>query len=267
VSAESRGRYATLAIDAPAPHVVRVTLSRPEALNTFHTRMGEDLLACFTHLLDIHPDTRVVIVTGAGRAFCAGADLKERHTLDDEQWERQHRTFERAMAAVAATPVPVIAAVNGPATGGGCELALACDWIVASTDAAFGQPEVHRGLMPGLGGTQRLPRRVGMARAAELLMTGRLVDGEEAARIGLANAVTAPDALQRYTLELAAAVTRAAPLAVRAIKRAVDAGAHLPMPEALAVEIAEYDEVVKSDDRREGVAAFNEKRPPRFRGR
>ncbi|MFN8060305.1 MAG: enoyl-CoA hydratase-related protein [Vicinamibacterales bacterium] len=260
--------YETLLVTEPRPNVVLVTLNRPEALNTLNTKMGEELVAVFEGLFPTYPDARAVVLTGAGdRAFCAGADLKERQSLDDWEWEQQHKTFERAGAALARVPVPVIAAVNGVALGGGCEIAMTCDFIVAATRARFGQPEALRGIMPGLGGTQRLVRRVGIDRAKELLYTGRLVDAREAMRIGLVNDVIDWTALMDRVWEMTSSIVAAAPLAIAAIKRAVDDGAGLPLEQALRIELHEYERVARTEDRREGINAFNEKRAPRFLGR
>lgn len=187
--------------------------------------------------------------------------------MTETAWWAQHVIFEAAAAAIAGCPAPVVAAVNGVALGGGCELALACDFIIAADTARFGQPEVTRGLMPGLGGTQRLPRRIGPARARELLFTGRLVGAEEALRWGLVNRVVPAGDLAATTVDVAEMIASNAPLAVRAVKRAVDEGTDRPLDEALAIELRHYGTLVDTDDRREGVRAFAEKRRPRFAGR
>jgi enoyl-CoA hydratase/carnithine racemase len=251
-------------------YVVRVALNRPEALNALNTRMAEALRDVFTRLSDDagRGTLRAVVLTGTGsRAFCSGADLKERQGMTDEGWRRQHEVFESAVAAVASCPVPVIAAVNGVALGGGHEIALACDFIIASDAARFGQPEVGRGIMPGLGGTQRLPRRIGEARAKELLFTGRTIDAREAIAWGVVNEVVPPASLMTRALEVARSIAANAPAAVRHVKAAVEEGAGLPLDRALARELDHYRTVVQTEDRREGVAAFNEKRPPRFQDR
>lgn len=262
-------RWETLQVDAPAPHVVRVTLNRPDSLNALNTRMGEELRAWFRGWDPLaEPDVRAVILTGAGgRAFCAGADLKERRGMSEPDWRRQHLIYEEAFEAVWRRPTPVVAAVNGVALGGGCELALASDLIVAAEHARFGMPEVLRGILPGGGGTQRLPRRIGPARAKELLYTGRLIEAAQAHAWGLTNEVVPAGELEARALALAQEIAGAAPIAVRGVKRAVDRGFDLPLAEALAYEIEAYNTAVPSEDRHEGVNAFNEKRTPVFRNR
>ena len=261
--------YETVLIDAPDPALIRVTLNRPDAMNALNTRMAEELRDLFRGFATrAAGELRAVVLTGAGdRAFCAGADLKERHGMTDEAWRRQHVVFEEAGAALACCPAPVIAAINGVALGGGCEIAMTCDFIIAADSARFGQPESLRGIVPGLGGTQRLPRRIGTARALELLFTGRLIGAEEALRWGLVNRVVAPDDLGSTVLDVARRIGESGPLAVRAIKRAVLDGADRPLGEALATELRLYNQVIESNDRHEGIRAFNEKRPPRFTGR
>jgi len=258
----------TLLLDEPDTGIARVALDRPGAMHAINTRMAEELRDTFAAFgTRAAADLRAVILTGTGdRAFCAGADLKERDGMTDEAWRAQHLVFEAAAAAIANCPAPLLAAVNGAALGGGCELALACDFIVAADTARFGQPEVMRGIMPGLGATQRLPRRIGSARALELLVTGRWIGADEAVRWGLVNRVVAPGDLQATALDIARRIADNGPLAVRAIRRAVIAGADLALDDALAVELAHYHRVADTEDRREGVRAFNEKRPPRFTG-
>ncbi|MDH4247070.1 MAG: enoyl-CoA hydratase-related protein [Deltaproteobacteria bacterium] len=258
--------FDTLSIESPAPHLRIVTLNRPEAMNALSTRMGEELRAFFREPADLlAEDVRAVILTGAGdKAFCAGADLKERRGMSDETWRRQHVIFEEASEALWRFPIPLLAAVNGVALGGGCEFALACDFILASETARFGQPEVKLGIMPGAGGTQRLPRRVGIARAKELLFTGRLLNALEARDWGLVNHVLPPGGLMDKALELAGMIAANGPIAVRQAKKAVDRGYDLPLAEALDFEIQAYNIAVPSADRQEGINAFNEKRAPRF---
>jgi enoyl-CoA hydratase/carnithine racemase len=256
--------YETLKIDRPDPHVMVVTLNRPEAMNAFNTRMGEEMRALFRDYDHFQtPDLRAVIVTGAGeRAFCTGGDLKERRGMSDETWRRQHIVFEEKNEAVWRFPVPIIAAVNGYALGGGTELALACDFIYASEKASFGLPEVTRGIMPGNGGTQRLPRRIGIGRAKELLYTGRIIDAQQALEWGLVNRLCAPDKLLEEALATAKQIAKSGPIGVRQVKKAVDRGAYLPLEAGLILEIEAYQSPVFSEDRHEGINAFNEKRPP-----
>jgi enoyl-CoA hydratase/carnithine racemase len=256
--------YETLKIDRPDPHVLVVTLNRPEAMNAFNTRMGEEMRVLFRDYDHFQtPDLRCVIITGAGdRAFCTGGDLKERRGMTDEAWRRQHIVFEEKNEAVWRFPVPIIAAVNGFALGGGCEVALACDFIYASEKASFGLPEVTRGIMPGNGGTQRLPRRIGIGRAKELLYTGRIIDAKQALEWGLVNRLCAPDKLMEEALATAKQIAKSGPIGVRQVKKAVDRGAYLPLESGLMLEIEAYQSPVFSEDRHEGINAFNEKRPP-----
>jgi enoyl-CoA hydratase/carnithine racemase len=259
--------YETLLAVAVAPDVLLVTLNRPQAANAFNTAMATEIAQLFGSLAADDAPWRCAVLTGSGaRAFCAGADLKERSGMTDAAWRAQHRMIERMVRAIVACPVPVIAAVNGAAFGGGCELALACDFIYAAPDASFALPEVTRGIMPGAGGTQTLPRAIGSRRALELLLTGRPLTAHEALGCGLVNAVPGGRLLEA-ALATAAIIARNAPLSVREIRRAVAEGAALPLSEALAVELEGYNRLVPTEDRREGVLAFNERRTPQFRGR
>src|ERR1700710_1828310 len=185
-----RERYETVALGRPAEGVLQVTLNRPAFANAMNTRMGLDLLEIFTELF-AKPDTcRAVVVTGAGeRAFCAGGDLKERQGMSDDQWQAQHLIFERMIRAILECPMPVIAAVNGAAYAGGCEIALGCDFIYALSSARFALTEVTIGIMPGAGGTQTLPRAVGLRRAKEILLTGRPFSAEDGQQLGMVNRV------------------------------------------------------------------------------
>ena len=255
----------TITVEDAGPGVKLVTLSRPAAANALSTAMGHDLLALWTALA-ADPAMRVVVLTGAGRFFCAGADLKERDGMTDAAWADQHKLFEDMIRAQLACPFPLIAAVNGAAMGGGCEMALACDFAWASETARMGLPEAGLGIIPGLGGTQILTRAVGERRAAEMLMSGVPVDTAEALSIGLVNRVCAPDALVAEVLERARLIASKAPLSVRALKAVVRTGAVLPLAEAMALELSEYNRLFTTEDRREGVAAFNQKRPAAFRG-
>ena len=210
---------------------------------------------------------RVVIVTGAGpRAFCAGADLKERAGMDEAAVAGFHRTIRAAFDGFEALPQPVIAAINGAAMGGGLELALACDLRVAAEGAELALPEVGLGIIPGAGGTQRLPRLIGAARAKELILTARRVPAAEALAMGLVSQVVPAAALDGAALALAERLVRNAPISLRQAKRAVDGGLSLPLPEALDLENELYQACVPTADRREALLAFAAKRPPVFRG-
>jgi enoyl-CoA hydratase/carnithine racemase len=260
--------YKTLNVAASADgFVVTVELNRPEALNAMNTAMGEDLLRCFEAL---HRDraVRAVVFTGAGtKAFCVGGDLKEREGMTDETWRAQHVIFETAAARVLHCPVPVIAAVEGFAMGGGCELAVLSDFVVCGETAVFAVPEVTRGIFPGVGGTQLLPRILGTPMAKELIFTGRRVDAREAKAIGLVNHVVPAGQARGKALEIAAAIADNGPIAVRQAKKAINWGAETDLETGMALAIEAYNNTVTTEDRLEGVRAFNEKRKPRFQGK
>ena len=257
------GGHETIQLSEPTAGVVLVTLDRPQAANAFNTRMAEEIIVALGAL----GAARCVVLTGAGdRAFCAGADLKERHGMSDQAWAAQHSLFEAMGQAILAVPVPVIAAVNGAAFGGGCELALLCDFIYASGGARFALTEVTLGIMPGLGATQTLARAAGARRAKEAILTGAPFTAAQALAWGVVNRLCEPGRLPDEALETAARIAANAPLAVRAIKRAIGLGADRPLAEALALELEQYQALVPTQDRIEGVRAFNEKRKPVFRG-
>lgn len=260
--------YPTLRQEQRGAHVLLVTLNRPEAANAMNTQMGLDLLDLFDGINAAPARWRCIVLTGAGeRAFCAGGDLKERNGMTDAQWQDQHLIFERAVRAYLACPVPVIAAVNGAAFGGGTELALCADFIYAAETARFALTEVTLGIMPGAGGTQNLPRAVGMRRAKELLLTGRPFSAAEAAGWGMVNRVCAPGELLGAALETADRIAANAPISTRQIKHAVNVGMQMDLASALMFEIEAYNRMVPTEDRLEGVRAFNEKRRPDFKGR
>ena len=251
-------------VDVPVDAVARLTLNRPRALNALDTALA---LALSDALQDVasRADVRVVLLTGNGdRAFCAGADLKQRGGMNDEEWAAQHAVFERLHAALRAFDKPVIAAVNGAAVGGGLELAMSCDFIVAADTARFGQPEALRGIMPGCGGTQLLPRLVPRGVATELLLTGRLIDADEALRIGLVAHVLPAAELMPSTLAIAGAIAANSPNGVKQIRRALRYGQDRPLDAALEAELECYRKTVAHPDRVEGVRAFVEGRPPVF---
>jgi enoyl-CoA hydratase/carnithine racemase len=255
-------------VDRPGDaHVVTVTLNRPELMNAMNTAMGEDLLACFD-ALNADRELRAVIVTGAGdRAFCAGGDLKERNEMTDATWRAQHVIFEHAAFAVLRCPVPVIAAVEGFALAGGCELALLSDFIVAGETAVFGLPETTLGIFPGIGGTQLLPRVLGAPLAKELIFTGRRMMVDEAKAAGLVNHVVPAGQARARADEIAARIAANGPVAVRQAKRAIMGGLDRDLESAINLAIEAYNVTVETDDRLEGVRAFNEKRKPQFKGR
>ena len=264
---ELRDSYETLLVERLQADVLLVTMNRPDVLNAMNTQMGHDMLSLFDALSATPDLCRAVVLTGAGsRAFCAGGDLKQRRGMTDAAWQAQHHVFERKVRAMIDCPVPLIAAVNGAAYGGGCEMALCCDFIYAASTARFALPEVTLGIMPGAGGTQNLPRAVGERRAKELLLSGRPWSAEDAARWGMVNRVCEPEALVGAAVESATAIAGNAPISVRQAKRSMHYGMGMPLADGLLFEIEAYNRMVPTADRREGVLAFNEKRRPVFRG-
>jgi len=248
-------------------HVVTVTLNRPEQMNAMNTAMGEDLLACF-EALSRDREVRAVVFTGAGdRAFCAGGDLKERNEMTDEAWRAQHVIFEQASMRVLRCPVPVIAAVEGYALAGGCELAMLSDFIIAGESAVFGVPETTLGIFPGIGGTQLLPRILGAPLAKELIFTGRRMKVDEAKAAGLVNHVVARGQARTRALEIASTIAANGPVAVRQAKKAIAYGSETDLETGIILAIEAYNATVVTQDRLEGVRAFNEKRKPRFQGK
>jgi enoyl-CoA hydratase/carnithine racemase len=224
-------------------------------------------LAAAVEPLGVDPGVRAVVLTGAGeRAFCVGADLKQRAGFDDQGWFVQREAFRRGFAAVRRCPLPTVAAVSGFALGGGTELAISCDLVVAADDATFGLPEVRLGLVPAGGGTQLLARRVGRSAARDLVLTGRRVAAAEALALGLADRVVARGEVLAAATALAAELAGNAPTAVRMAKWALEVGADLPLEAAMEVEDQAWRRAVESDDRREGIAAWVEKRDPRWPG-
>jgi enoyl-CoA hydratase len=246
--------------------VALLTLNRPEVLNALD-RATLEAIASHAAALGCDPGLRAVVLTGSGRAFAAGADIAAMRKMGPAEAEAFSRLGHAAMLSLEALAVPTIAAVNGFALGGGCELALACDWIYASSKARFGQPEVNLGLLPGFGGTSRLVRRVGIAWAKELVLGGEPVDADTALRIGLANRVFEPDALQDAALAAAAKIATKGPLAVAHAKQVMQEGQDADVRTAHALEQKAFGLVFATQDRGEGMDAFLEKRDARFLGR
>ena len=257
----------TLKVEAPQEHTVLVTLNRPEAANAMNTQMGLDLLEVFDGFCAAPSKQRCIVITGAGpKAFCAGGDLKQRNGMTDEQWQDQHLIFERAVRAMIDCPVPVIAAVNGAAYAGGLEIALCADFIYAAEHARFALTEVTLGIMPGAGGTQSLPRAVGARRAKEIMLTGQPFSAREALEWGMANRICAADDLLPESLETAAVIARNAPISTRQLKQSVNMGLNMDLRSGMMFEIEAYNRMVPTEDRREGIRAFNEKRKPIYKG-
>lgn len=259
--------YETLIVSLVGEHVLQVTLNRPEAGNALNTQMGREMLQLWNALTEDAGSVRCVVLTGAGsKIFCAGGDLKERNGMTKRQWQLQHELFERMYWTLTDLPVPVVAAVNGHAYGGGMEMALACDFVYVSDAARFALPEVTLGIMPGAGGTQNLPRAVGERRAKELLMTGKPLSATQAVEWGVANSAHAADQVLSAALGTAITIAANAPLSVRQIKKSVRYGGQMELRTAYRFEVEAYNHLVDTDDRMEGVRAFNEKRKPVFTG-
>ncbi|HVP63025.1 MAG TPA: enoyl-CoA hydratase-related protein [Myxococcaceae bacterium] len=244
-----------------------VTVDRPKALNALDTRTLQELEKAAGELSQ-RADILGVMVTGAGeKAFVAGADIAEMNGMDPDRARHFGALGQRVMDVIAALPMPVVAAVNGFALGGGCELALACDFIYASENARFGLPEVSLGILPGFGGTQRLARLVGRARAKELIFTGDMIDAAKAKEIGLVMDVVPLPKLLGHARAVLERVAKKGPLAIRRAKEAIDRGADLELADGLHIEREVFSDLFDTADRREGMKAFLEKRPPVFTGR
>lgn len=261
-------KYETLDLEKHAQHVAVITLRRPEVFNAMNTLMGQEGVNLFESLALEPQDLRCLVLTGAGdKAFCSGGDLKERKGMTNLAWTRQHVVFERFMRALLDCPIPLICAVNGVAYGGGCEIAGCCDFIYAASHARFALPEAKLGIMPGGGGTQTLSRAMGERRAKELLLTGRPFTAQQAMQWGLVNGVVEGPLLMQHSLETAAAIAANAPISTRQVKQSISRGLRMSLPDAMAFEIEAYNRLVPTQDRLEGVLAFNEKRAPAFKGR
>lgn len=262
-----RTDYETFDVERVDDHVLVVTLNRPEAANAKNTAMGLEQKELFEGLYVDTEDVRVVVLTGNGKAFCAGGDLKERKGMSDADWARQHAIFEQGVLALRMCPVPVIAAVNGPAFAGGCEMVLTSDFAYASTNARFALTEVTLGIMPGAMGTQNLPHAVGERRAKEIIMTGTPFSAEEAYEWGLVNRLCEPDSLMDEVLETARKIAANAPQSVMRAKRSISVATQVDRFNGFQFELEAYNRLVPTEDRREGILAFNEKRKPVYKGR
>ncbi|GAB3971407.1 enoyl-CoA hydratase-related protein [Plantactinospora veratri] len=242
-----------------------IRLDRPP-MNALNTQVQEELRAA-AGTVSADPDVRAVIVYGGEKVFAAGADIKEMADMSYVDMAERAADLSSALGALARIPKPVVAAITGYALGGGCELALACDWRVVAEDAKLGQPEIKLGIIPGAGGTQRLARLVGPARAKDLIMSGRMVDAAEALRIGLADRVAPADRVYAEAVALVRPYLTGPAQALRAAKQAVDGGLEMDLGSGLAWESQLFAALFATDDRREGMAAFVEKRRPNFTGR
>jgi enoyl-CoA hydratase/carnithine racemase len=259
--------FATFTFSLSADRVGVITLNRPEVRNAMNTAMMGELRDCFAGFYIDQNAAACLVLTGAGTAFCAGADLKERNGMDEAAWRRQHAIAEQMIRAVMECPIPIIAAVNGAAFAGGMELALACDFVYAAASARFALTEVSLGIMPGAAGTQNLPRAVGVRRAKEIVLTATPFSAAEAQQWGMVNRVCADAELLPEALAVAKRIAANAPISVRQAKKSLDKATELDRASGYAFEIEAYNRTLATADRQEGIAAYNEKRKPRYRGR
>ena len=244
-----------------------ITFNRPEVLNA----LSDKLLKELSHALDKIAENegiRVLILTGAGeKSFVAGADIKEIAAFDALDAKSFAQTGQSTINKFEKLPIPVIAAVNGFALGGGCEIALACDFIYASENAMFGLPEINLGLIPGMGGTQRLPRLIGKNMAKEMIFTGKMISAAEAEKIGIVNRVCPQKSLMEETIKVAGTIASKGKVSVRAAKQAIDIGANVDLHSGCNIEIDAFALCMASEDAKEGTIAFIEKRKAAFKGR
>ena len=257
--------YETLIVEAPSPGVILIRLNRPEALNALNSQLLTELSAALD-AAEADDDVRCVVLTGSERAFAAGADIKE---MSDKSYAQMFASnfFAAAGQRVERFRKPIIAAVSGYALGGGCELAMLCDFIIASATAKFGQPEINLGVMPGIGGTQRLPRAVGKAKAMDMMLTARMMDAVEAESAGLVSRVVPTDKLLEEALGAAAKIAAQSPLAVMMNKELVNAAFETTLATGVGMERRLFHSLFAFEDQKEGMAAFIDKRKPEFKGR
>jgi enoyl-CoA hydratase len=251
-------------VDKSGDGIVQIRLNRPERLNALGVDMVDALERAITNA--VAERCRVLLVRGTGRAFCAGADLKERRSMDEAARVKHNRAINAAVDALGAAPMPTVAVLNGLALGGGCEIAIACDLRIASEEAQIGLTEARIGAIPGAGGTQRLPRLIGAARALQMILTGEPVDAKRAAEIGLVNAVVPSGALDEHARRLAGLLASRSPSGAQTAKRLVYRGLEVPLDQGLAYEREALKQILASADYAEGLAAFSEKRQPHFGG-
>lgn len=264
----SAKHYETILLEADhaCPALRTVTLNRPKALNAMNTQMFVDLRDVFRTLRD-DPAVRAIVITGSTQAFSVGGDLKERNTMDNEAWRLQHELIEETFMSVKDFALPVIAAVEGHAHGGGFELALMADFIVAAKSARFSLPEIKLGIMPGGGGVQNLARAIGIREAKRYLLTGDPIDVEQAHRWGVVTQITPPGEALTQAADIARRIAQGAPMSARYVKLAATRGVEVDFHTGYMLDIASYNVLASSQDRVEGVAAFNERRAPQWKNR
>ncbi|MEI4768765.1 enoyl-CoA hydratase-related protein [Psychrobacillus sp. FJAT-51614] len=256
----------TLTDEHKKENVYVLQLNRPDSMNALNTQMGTELIECLKYLETLK-DVRVLILTGSGeKSFCVGGDLKERKGMSQKDWKLQHDIFEEAYEAIRNFSFPTVAAVNGFALGGGLEMALSCDLCYVAEHAKMGLPEVKIGIIPGAGGTQLLPRTIPVKVAKEFLYSGRQMTAAESRELGLANGVFPSDRLLEETLKVAKGIAKNAPLSLKALKQSIDKGIQTDLEKALSIELEQYYKCANSQDREEGIQAFNEKREPVWQG-
>lgn len=243
-----------------------IKINNPEALNALNTAILKELDAAFTEVAEDN-GILAVVLTGEGRAFVAGADISEMKSKNAIEGEIFGKLGASVFRKIELLPKPVIAAVNGFALGGGCELAMSCDIRLASTKAKFGQPEVGLGITPGFSGTQRMPRLIGMGKAKELIYTADIIDAAEAYRIGLVNHVYEPEVLMEEAMKMAEKIASKAPIAVKNSKEAINRGIQTDMDSAVAIEAYLFGLCFASEDQKEGMTAFFEKRKANFQNK
>ncbi|MCB1851647.1 MAG: enoyl-CoA hydratase/isomerase family protein [Gammaproteobacteria bacterium] len=259
--------FANIILEELEPGIFLLTINRPEVYNALNQATVADIKNARDQV-EKNPDARVLLVTGAGsKAFVAGADIKEMHNMSGIQGRDFSLEGLRVFRSLETLPIPVIAVVNGYCLGGGCELAMSCDWIIASENAYFGQPEVNLGITPGFGGTQRLPRLIGRGRTMELTMTGRQISAEEAKEWGLVNHVYPQGELMQKALETARNIVKKGPVALELTKDTILRGQDMDLDNACALESKAFGLSFSTDDQKEGMAAFLEKRAAVFHGK
>jgi enoyl-CoA hydratase len=260
-------QYETLKVAIGDDRVGIITMNRPEVRNAMNTQMMREIRDCFAGFY-IDPDVAACLVlTGAAGGFCSGADLRERKGMTDVAWRQQHAVVEQMVRALNECPIPVIAAVNGAAYAGGMELALGSDFVYAAQSARFALTEVTLGILPGASGTQNLPRAVGVRRAKELILTGAPFGAAEAYEWGMVNKVCPDDKLMDEVMAAARRIADNAPISVRQAKKAMDRATDVDRHTGYQFELEAYYRTVGTEDRQEGINAFNEKRKPRYKGR
>ena len=246
--------------------IATITLNRPQAANALNKHLLEQLKDTFISLR-YDRQVRCIIITGSGeKVFCAGADLKERQALPESEIRHAVSQIGQTFSIIETLPQPVIASINGLALGGGMELALACDIRIASTNASFSMPETSLGIIPGAGGTQRLPRLIGIAKAKELIFTGKRMNAIDAEKLGLITKAVSPSELTEETKQLAQSMIRNAPIALAEAKKAIHYGMQTDLQTGLQIEEWCYDVTIPTKDRLEGLRAFSEKRQPQYKG-